>query len=71
MEIHFYCVAYDSKRVSQVGFTFLTKTKKRAATIGGRPLLEIDMLFQDRSGHLARIMIHAPLGTVHFGRELE
>jgi hypothetical protein len=47
------------------------KTRKRAAISGGRPLLEIGMLFQDRSGHLARIMIHAPLRTFDFGSELE
>jgi hypothetical protein len=47
------------------------KQKKRAAIFGGRPLLEIGMLFQERLGHRARIMIHAPLRTFDFGSELE
>jgi hypothetical protein len=48
------------------------KNKKRGRPFsGGRPLPEIDMLFQDESGHHAGVMILAPLGTFHFGRELE
>ena len=47
------------------------KQKKRAALFGGRPLLETGIVIPRRSGHLARIMIHAPLRAFDFGSELE
>ncbi len=52
-------------------FQTTDKQKKRAAISGGRPLLEIGMLFQDELRHRPRIMVHAPLRTFDFGRELE
>ena len=47
------------------------KTKKRAAILGGRPLLETGMFIPRRSGHLAHVMIDGPRRTFRFGSELE
>jgi hypothetical protein len=47
------------------------RKNKKGGPFGGRPFLEIVLLFQDGSGHLTHVMIGALLRTFHFATELD